>query len=292
MFRALTPHQISKLPICAGLALMCGWAMPSPQPTPANAELRFEVASVKPAKLTGSTREQAMARMLNMMPLGSIPTPSPGRVHIQSRSLRHLIAMAYRVRADQVSGPGWMEDVHFDIEAKIPEGATVSQANEMLQALLAERFGLELHREIRELSGFALVVGKRGAKLEEFTPPDHPLSLEEMQERQKKWMEERAKQQTPASGPPMAGRSRSSWTGITMTQLAQHLTSMAGEPVADETGLAGKYNAAIETWRATDDDPGQTVFQAIAKLGLELVRRRLPVEHLVIDKISRAPTGN
>jgi uncharacterized protein (TIGR03435 family) len=283
-------RKIAELSICVGLAL-AGARGIAAQPT-ANATVQFEVASVKPAKLTGSPREHAMARFRHMMRPGSIPTPSPGRVRLQAYSLRDLIAAAYRVRADQVSGPSWMEDVHFDIDAKIPEDAAADQANEMLQALLEDRFGLELHREIRELSGFALSAGKRGPKLEEFIPPAHPLTMEEMQAKQQKWIENRAGKQALASGPPTAGRSRSSWTGITMTQLAEHLTSMVGEPVADETGLTGRYNAGIETWRATDDDPGQTVFQALPKLGLELVRRKVSIEHLVIDKVSRTPTGN
>jgi uncharacterized protein (TIGR03435 family) len=287
-----TMQQFSKLSICVALAWTGGLNILAGQSTDANATPQFEVASVKPAKLTGSPREQAMARIRHMMPPGSIAAPSPGRVHIQGQSLRDLVAAAYRVRADQVSGPAWMEELHFDIDAKIPDGATATQANEMLQALLADRFGLELHRENRELSGFALIVGRRGAKLEEFTPPPRPLTMEEMQARQQKWMEERASKQGLASSPFVAGRSRSSWTGITMKELAGRLTAMVGEPVADETGLTGKYNAAIETWRATDDDPGQTVFQALPKLGLELVRRKVPVEQLVIDKISRTPTGN
>jgi len=64
-----------------------------------------------------------------------------------------------------------MDDERFDIEAKLPGGAKQAEANEMLQALLAERFGLELHHEPRESSGFALVVSKQGPKLEEFSPP-------------------------------------------------------------------------------------------------------------------------
>jgi uncharacterized protein (TIGR03435 family) len=40
-----------------------------------------------------------------------------------------------------------------------------------LQALLADRFHLKLRREMKEMSAYALVVGKNGPKLKENTPP-------------------------------------------------------------------------------------------------------------------------
>jgi uncharacterized protein (TIGR03435 family) len=40
-------------------------------------------------------------------------------VSLQKRSLRSLIAAAYRVRISQVSGPGWIAELRFDIEAKL-----------------------------------------------------------------------------------------------------------------------------------------------------------------------------
>ena len=294
--------EIFKLSICACLAVVGGWETLAAQPTPANAKPQFEVASVKPVQTAaGPDRGVAMMRMWEMMPPGALPMPDPGRLHIQGWSLRQLVAAAYRVRSDKVSGPSWMEDERFDIEAKLPEGFKPGQAQEMLQSLLAERFGLELHDERRELPGFALVVGKRGTKLEEFVPPVPPAESsnpEESQEEQKEQAQERMKaiqaqmQERMRSGPRMAGRSWSSWKGITATQWAEHLASMAGGPVEDETGLSGKYNIAIETWRATDDEPEHTVFDAVEELGLKLVPRKVPVDLLVIDKVSKTPTPN
>lgn len=82
--------------------------------------------------------------------------------------LRHVVAAAYRVRRDKVSGPPWMEDGNFDIEAKLPEGAKGDQAHEMLQTLLAERFGLECivkgasRRDSRWLAKFE-TTGRKGS---------------------------------------------------------------------------------------------------------------------------------
>lgn len=281
--------RLANLTLCAAVALRLAAQSP-----PDGAKLEFEVASVKPVKATGSPREASMDRLFAMMQPGSIPMPSPGRVHIESRSLRQLIATAYRVRLDRVSGPSWLEEARFDIEAKLPEGTKPAQANEMLQALLSERFGLEFHRETREFSGFALVVGKRGAKLEEYVPPARQLTPEEMKEAMAKQAEERMKAANRASSDVTGPRRvRSAWSGgFTMPQLAERLTSIVEAPVSDQTGLSGRYKLAFETWQATDDDPGQNIHQAIGQLGLELTRQKVPVEILVIDQISRKPTGN
>lgn len=73
--------------------------------------------------------------------------------------------------------PNWMTS---QILAKMPDGASKDQISEMLQTLLAERFRLSLHRESKEHSVYALVVGKYGWKLKTSTAkadtfvPDDP----------------------------------------------------------------------------------------------------------------------
>jgi uncharacterized protein (TIGR03435 family) len=105
-------------------------------------------------------------------------------------SLKDLIATAYRVKSFQISGPDWLNDItqRFDIVATMPDGAPVAQAPEMLQTLLAERFKLKLHRDMKEHPVMALVLGKDGAKLQESAPlprqdfdEDTPLKAGETQ---------------------------------------------------------------------------------------------------------------
>jgi len=93
------------------------------------------------------------------------------RVDIGFLSLADLIPIAYRVKNYQVSGPDWMSSLRFDIQATLPEGATREQVPEMLQAMLADRFKMAAHRESKEHSVYALVVGKSGSKLKD-APPD------------------------------------------------------------------------------------------------------------------------
>jgi len=281
------------------LALCLGLAAAAQTPAP---KLQFEVASVKPSQQGEGNLMMMMSRMLDMMPPGMIPMPDAGLVRIKVMPLRHLIAAAYRVRADKIFGPSWMAETYFDVEAKLPARAKKENANEMLQALLTERFGVELHRETRELPGFALIVGKSGPKMEEAVPAKaelEPASPEDAKERQEArikamqdQMRQRMQERERSGGPPHPGMSTSNWTSITMSAFAEQLARMANGPVVDETGLTGKYKVSVQTWRGTDDDPEQTIFQAVEQLGLKLAPRKVSAEIIVVDKASKTPTEN
>ena len=109
----------------------------------------FEVASVRPGDRGGLQR------------WGS----SGGRFVLENVPLEEMIAFSYRVARWQISGgPGWIGDDRFNIEAVKPEGssrgvyyARDEELKTMLQALLADRFKLKLHRETKEGSVYALV---------------------------------------------------------------------------------------------------------------------------------------
>src|SRR5215510_3751169 len=118
----------------------------------------FEVASIKEARPPSSIENiQAGQFHLGMDINGS-------RADYGFVSLADLIPYAYRVKRYQVSGPGWMNETRWDILARIPEGQAGDRAPEMMQNLLAERFKLSIHRENRDQSVYALVVGKSGLR--------------------------------------------------------------------------------------------------------------------------------
>ena len=276
-------------------------------PTP----LTFEVASVKPSAPDAAgggrfpmMRETMRQMMRNNRQPGLIPMTDPGRVRLENWALLDLIAAAYRVPATQVFGPSWLADQAFDIEAKMPGGTQKEQLNAMLQSLLEERFGLKVHRESQTKSGFALVVGKSGPKLKPAEPPPVPtpgLTGEEQKAKDK----EQAQQQTDAmmkrmqeriqenreNGTPLGGISSASFDSITSEELAARLVKFAEAPVIDQTGLTGKYSVSIETWKSPDV-PGGTVFDAVEKLGLKLEPRKITVETVVVDQVSKTPTAN
>jgi uncharacterized protein (TIGR03435 family) len=250
---------------------------------------KFEVASVKPAAGNDAPGRSMGWRMREIMPPGQIPMLSPGQVRIQNWTLLDLIAAAWRVRAAQVSGPAWLSDQGFDIDAKIPEGAPRDQLNEMLQALMEERFGLDLHRESKTQPGFALVVGKNGPKLQAADPDagaPKDLSPEEQKKGAMAALDQAMKRRK--SGP----YSRSSYKAITTAQLATNLMRFVEGPVVDMTGLTGKYDVTLETSQETPDEPGVTIFDSVEKLGLKLESRKVTIDSLLIDRISKTPTAN
>jgi uncharacterized protein (TIGR03435 family) len=125
----------------------------------APAPLEFEVASVRASP--GSRPEQ-VALGLHM---------DGSQAHINALALRDYIAMAYRIRPSEITGPDWLAMERFDLDAKLPAGATSGQFPDMLQALLVDRFQLKFHREKKDFSVYALTLGKGPLKLKE-TPPD------------------------------------------------------------------------------------------------------------------------
>jgi len=151
-----------------GLLVIAAMAFGQPQPAPASGPPSFEVASIKrsppldPAAIAAGKAHVGMS-------------VDQARVDIGSAPLLGLICTAYNVKPDQVAGnPEWLNATinadRFDILAKLPEGANPKQVPEMLQALLAERFKLAVHREKRDMAVYALLVGKGGPKLKDAIP--------------------------------------------------------------------------------------------------------------------------
>ena len=285
--------------VCTAIALICTNLRAQTPP----ARPQFEVASVKPAANdeTGGGRFPTMREMMrNGRPPGLIPMTDPGRIRLKDWTLLDLIAAAYSVRATQVSGPAWLSDQGFDIEAKVPDGIPKEELNAMLQSLLEERFGLKVHRDTETRQGFALVVGKNGPKLKPAEPPSAPaqgLTAEEQGAKTKQQAQGalaammKRMQENRENGTPLAGLSTASWASITTEELASRLVRFAEGPVVDKTGLTGKYSVAIETWKNADV-PGGTIFDAVEKLGLKLESRKVTIETVVVDHVSKTPTAN
>ncbi len=263
---------------CTAIAIICTNLRAQTPP----ARPQFEVASVNPVA-NGQINPRLQEMMRSTWRPGLIPMDNPGRVRLVNWALLDLIAVAYRVRATQVSGPAWLADQSFDIEAKMPAGAPQKEVNAMLKSLLEERFGLKAHRDTRTGRGFALVVGKNGPKLKPAEPPPDPQKrLADVQKRM---------QENQESGTPRVGLSRAHFPSITTEALASQLVRFAEAPVVDETGLTGNYSVTIETWKNADV-PGGTVFDAVEKLGLKLQARKVPIETVVVEHVSRTPTAN
>src|SRR5262245_57279003 len=149
------------------------------------APLSFEVASVKPAK-QNETIDPARTGIGCLGRDGTYPVlvgvipPPLGRCVLPSLGIKGLINVAYDIYAEQPIGmgpagkivglPEWADRSNadrFTIEAKAENAETTTKAEliRMLQTLLSERFKLKVHRETRNVKGFALVVARSGSRL-------------------------------------------------------------------------------------------------------------------------------
>src|SRR5580658_3468979 len=96
-----------------------------------------------------------------------------GKYVNRDATMLNLIEAAYGVTDDALSGgPGWVSSDLFDIIAKVPDGTTPATANLMLQALLADRFNLVIHKGTSPVPRYVLSVGKsEKSKLKTATGP-------------------------------------------------------------------------------------------------------------------------
>jgi uncharacterized protein (TIGR03435 family) len=138
----------------------------------------FEVASVKPADPNGHPGVGIDMR-----------TSPGGRLSATDCTLKQLIRGAYGLEPWKVvDGPAWIDTDRFDIEAKAGEDFSKDtdrvialghdaprKMMTMLQALLAERFHVKVHRETREDTIYSLVVAKNGPKLQAATGVEPPF---------------------------------------------------------------------------------------------------------------------
>jgi uncharacterized protein (TIGR03435 family) len=154
-----------------------------PKPVPADAHaasgqtapsaVAFEVATVKPSPPLDMAKLAADIRAGKMPRLGAHVSAS--QAEYTYVPLKDLIAIAYKVKAYQITGPPWLATERFDIVAKMPDGASKDDAPKLLQALLEERFKLAAHRDTQERPVLALVASKDGPKLKESPADTAPI---------------------------------------------------------------------------------------------------------------------
>jgi uncharacterized protein (TIGR03435 family) len=249
-------------------------------------------------------------------------------VEIGYMTLATLVSTAYRLKAYQVSGPDWIKTQGYSVSAKIPAGASREQVPEMLQTLLADRFKLTIHREKKEQSVFALIVGKDGLKLKETTPDPEPS-------------EGNGGTNTEGGGQAMTFRAGGRGGGtsfggasngmmhidrkMTLAQLGTLLSTFVDRPILDMTDAKATYQVTIDipiaamfqAGRAnivmngesvsggqnseamqsaidklSDESGGATIFTAVQKIGLKLEPRKASVDFVVVDRAEKSPTEN
>jgi uncharacterized protein (TIGR03435 family) len=197
-------------------------------------------------------------------------------------SLKELLQFAYGLPDKQILDvPVWAEQVRFDVQAKADpavdeqihkldsdQAKLVKQ--QMVRALLEERFSLAAHQETRELPVYALIVAKGGAKVKESQNGGTNIDF---------------------------GRTHISDRGCTMTVFADQLARVVGRVVVDKAGMAGRFDFALQ-WTPEDSTAAQSdasapsIFTAVEEqLGLKLESAKAPVPVVVVDHVEM-PSAN
>jgi uncharacterized protein (TIGR03435 family) len=216
-----------------------------------------------------------------------------------------LIAEAFGVRADQITGPAWLSTERYDIVANIPQGATKEDFKLMLADLLRERFRLRFHMASKVRPIYALRVGKNGPKIKPTVRRTDAATLPSGVTRA---VDAQGCPILPPDYEGMLGRatpnpSEMCWSAqdVAIANLARLLEQPAGRrPIIDETGLTGRYDFKIRMqWMGRAPDAGvsldavPTVFTAVEEqLGLKLEPSTTSFPELIIDSIEREPTEN
>lgn len=235
--------------------------------------IEFDVVSVKPNH-TGAVQSY----------IGS--NPMSDSLSITNMPPEVIIQWAFGIFLDdQIVGlPEWTRQERYDVQAKVSDADVAAyrkvtdpiQRAPMLQKILIDRFGMKFHYETRELSVYALMIGKNGSHLTEIQPAIGPNGMKDGGGRQR-------------------GRGRYVSMGQPMKPFIHELTVQLKTPVVDRTGLNGFYNYTLR-WSPDDgtasEDDAPSLFTAVQEqLGLKLERVKASVQMLVIDHIER-PSSN
>jgi uncharacterized protein (TIGR03435 family) len=292
--------------LLGALALVCSaWGQ-----TPA-----FEVASVKMS-------EPITPELVNSGRLQMGVTIDSKYVRISKLSLLELVALAFQVKGHEFTTLPWMATQRYDIQAKLPEGASRGQVPAMLQELLAERLKLKYHREPQERKVYALVVAKGGHKMKEAAPDETTAPVAAAGAGQIRG----GLAVAPGGSVAIVGAGGNSAITpgpnggvhvesprMTMGRLVNTIGRYVDLPLLDMTDLKGEYEVALDVsgedvrnaarskgfaMRTTpageeaSDPVGASLRTSLEKLGLKLEGRKLAVNVIVVDSAEKIPAEN
>jgi len=171
--------------------------------------------------------------------------------------------------------------LRFDISAKAAAASPESEMRLLLQRLLADRFGLALHKQTQEKQVLVLTVAKGGHKLKEVEKEGSPSFR--------------------------TGKLNLTGQGATLGQLTAFLSGELRVPILDQTGLTGRYDYFLDINSFVTDEirksmprdgspplegPGIISKAVQEQLGLKIDSAKAPVDILIIDRANRAPSEN
>jgi uncharacterized protein (TIGR03435 family) len=264
-------------------------------------EPRFEAADVHASAPSSNIRNNFIQG----------PFVGGGRFEVRRATILDLIRLGWTVQPDKiVGGPAWAGLDRFDILAKAPAKASSADLRLMLQNLLADRFSLKVHNDMKPMPAFALVVA-----------PGKKVHLKESDGNGAPG----CKPQSSGSGD---GRGQLMFSGpdgvvttiglsagnlvtyncrnVTMAGFAAAMSGMFGanvgpNPVSDETDLKkGAWDFELQfSFNMIGPVGAQGGADRISfadalekQLGLKLEKREVPMPVTVIDGVNETPIPN
>ena len=250
--------------------------------------------------------------------------PSDPDQQSSGETLRRYIANAYGVPipwgvpstefagAQVLGGPGWIDKDRYNIKGNAPDplrdamqkmkqDERDAKKRAMEQALLADRFHLKVHFEVREMQIFEMVPAKGGLKIKPAAPVDDNADSSKPKPDEMSagsmWMSVSLNGAATLQG-------RAVPMSLFLNGLRGESPDVAGRPIVDMTGFEGKFDLkdfrfagvplpnADSAVRVASDPDVPSLSQALEQqLGLRLVTAKGQVEVVVVDSIDR-PTEN
>lgn len=244
-----------------------------PQDTPQGkaSRLTFDVAAIR--RSDPNVRDGSIKAM-----------PGGNGYTAQNIPVKLMISLMYKVPMRQIEGgPDWLATDGYDVEAKADHPYSVDDLHEMFQNLLADRFNLKFHKEIKEGPVYALMVDKSGPKMKvDESKQDFSIPMNDN-----------------ADGVTVGKRVNMEYFCWWLGRVLHH----DERPVIDKTGLTQSYDFTLSFAPVLPPNVSQdklptglldrpSIFDALKQqLGLKLVAEKGPVVYYVIDHVER-PSAN
>ncbi|HVV46868.1 MAG TPA: TIGR03435 family protein, partial [Bryobacteraceae bacterium] len=242
---------------------------------------------------------------------GAMYTPSGGLFSATNFPLVTYIFFAYGLMGNQAhllapQLPAWVMKDRFDIQARAAGNPGKDEMRLMMRSLLADRFKLAVHTEMREIPVFAFVLVKPGRAGPQLQPHPAGAPCETNVPPLAAPGNNAALCNTILGVPPsVPGRSRLAGRNVTIAYVADMFSQRVdrGRPMIDATGLTGTFDFVLEFTPAPPgraapeantgpDAEGPTFDEALRdQLGFRMESRRSSMNVMVLDRIEH-PSEN
>jgi uncharacterized protein (TIGR03435 family) len=238
----------------------------------------FDIADVHP-----SPRADWVRNSTHLMMGGYL---SGDRYELRRATLVDMIKIAWDIDANKIySGPSWIDYDRYEVVAKTKPGTSPETLRLMLQALLADRFGLVVRPDTQLVPGYTLSRADRELKLKPGTEIGNPGCRAGIR-----------MSMGPNAGPAIGSIP---CQNVSMTTFAATLARALSSPVVtfqviDKTGLEGTWDIDLQYTQqpggiaATD----AAIAEEVGKLGLSLELGKIPQPVLTVQKANEQPTPN